>query len=104
MSNNNNNINGNEKPRKFNDCYADLALSTLILTVITPTNITITNLADPEIKAFFTNLCDFYHEKTGIWAGLTNFQEYGNKYGIEFVQKYNVTIPASVRQLIADLN
>jgi hypothetical protein len=104
LSNNNNNINGNEKPRKFNDCYADLALSTLILTVITPTNITITNLADPEIKAFFTNLCDFYHEKTGIWAGLTNFQEYGNKYGIEFVQKYNATIPVSVRQLIADLN
>ena len=104
LSNNNNNINGNEKPRKFNDCYADIALSTLILTVITPTNITITNLADPEIKAFFTNLCDFYHEKTGIWAGLTNFQEYGNKYGIEFVQKYNATIPVSVRQLIADLN
>jgi len=81
LSINNNENNGSEKPRKFIDCYSDLALGTLILSVITPTptNLTITNLTDPEIKEFFTNLCVFYHEKTGVWAGMTNFQEYGNR-------------------------
>jgi len=103
-SNDNNETNGTEKPRKFNDCYSDLALGTLILSVITPTNITFTNLADPEIKAFFTNLCDFYHEKTGVWVGMTNFQEFGNRYGVEFIQKYNATMPESIRQLIEQLN
>ena len=103
LSYDNNETSGTGKLRKFNDCYSDLALGTLILSVITPTNITLTNLADPEVKAFFTNLCDFYHEKTGVWAGMTNFQEYGNKYGIEFIQKYNDTMPESVRQLIENL-
>jgi len=100
----NNETNGTEKPRKFIDCYSDLALGTLILTVITPTNITFTNLTDPEIKAFFTNLCDFYHEKTGVWVGMTNFQEYGDRYGVEFIQKYNATMPEPIRQLIETLN
>jgi len=100
LSNHNNETNGTGKLRAFNDCYSDLALGTLILSVITPTNITLINLADPEVKAFFTNLCDFYHEKTGVWAGMTNFQEYGNRYGSEFNQKYNATMPESIRQLI----
>ena len=100
LSNHNNETNGTGKLRAFSDCYSDLALGTLILSVITPTNITLTNLADPEVKAFFTNLCDFYHEKTGVWAGMTNFQEYGNRYGSEFNQKYNATMPESIRQLI----
>ncbi len=103
-SNDNNETNGTETPRKFNDCYSDLALGTFILSVITPTNITFTNLADPEIKAFFTNLCDFYHAKNGVWVGMTNFQEYGNRYGVEFIQKYNATMPESIRQLIEHLN
>jgi len=103
-SNDNNETNATEKPRKFIDCYSDLALGTLILTVITPTNITFTNLTDPEIKAFFTNLCDFYHEKTGVWVGMKNFQEYGNRYGVEFIQKYNATMPEPIRQLIETLN
>ncbi len=51
-----------------------------------------------------TYFCNFYHEKTGVWAGITNFQEYGDKYGVEFVQKYNATIPKSIRELIKDLN
>jgi len=103
-SDGNNETNGTEKPRKFIDCYSDLALGTLILTVITPTNITFTNLTDPEIKAFLTNLCDFYHEKTGVWVGMTNFQEYGDRYGVEFIQKYNATMPEPIRQLIETLN
>ena len=103
LSYDNNGTNGTGKLRKFNDCYSDLALGTLILSVITPTNITLANLADPEVKAFFTNLCNFYHEKTGVWAGMTNFQEYGNRYGIEFIQKYNATMPESVRHLIENL-
>ena len=103
LSYDNNETSGTGKLRKFNDCYSDLALGTLILSVITPTNITLTNLADPEVKAFFTNLCDFYHEKTGVWAGMTNFQEYGSRYGIEFIQKYNATMPESIRQLTENL-
>jgi len=104
IDNNNNDTSESEKPRIFNDCYSDLALGTLISSVLTPTNINLTNLADPEVKTFFTNLCNFYHQKTGVWAGIMNFQEYGNKYGVEFVQKYNATIPESIRELIKDLN
>ena len=59
---------------------------------------------NPQMKKFFTNLCDFYHEKTGIWAGMTNVQEYGTKYGKEFIQKYNSTIPESMIELISNSN
>jgi hypothetical protein len=104
LGHNNNDTNSSDKPRKFNDCYSDLTLGTLILSVVTPTNINLTNLADPEVKAFFTNLCNFYHEKTGVWAGITNFQEYGDRYGVEFVQKYNATIPESIRELMESLD
>jgi hypothetical protein len=103
-NNNNNDTSESEKPRTFNDCNSDLVLGTLILSVLTPTNINLTDLANPEVKTFFTYLCNFYHEKTGVWAGITNFQEYGDKYGVEFVQKYNATIPETIRELIKDLN
>jgi hypothetical protein len=51
------------------------------------------------MKAFFTNLCNFLHEKTGNWVSITNLNEYAN-YAPEFVQKYNTTIPESIRELI----
>jgi hypothetical protein len=104
IDNNINDTSKSEKPRTFNDCFSHLALGTLISSVLTPTNINLTDLANPEVKTFFTYLCNFYHEKTGVWAGITNFQEYGDKYGVEFAQKYNATIPESIRELIKDLN
>lgn len=35
---------------------------------------------------------------------MANFQEYGDKFRVDFVQKYKATIPKSIRELIKDLN
>jgi hypothetical protein len=104
IDNNDNDTGKAEKLRTFNDCYSDLTLGTLISSVLTPTNFNLTDLVNPEVKIFFTYLCNFYHQKTGIWADVTSLQEYGSKYGKEFVQKYNATIPESIRQIISNAN
>jgi hypothetical protein len=56
-----------EPVKTFNDCYNDYLYMMYWLSLLAKSNYT---LNDPTIKTFVTNLCNFYHEKTGIWVTL----------------------------------
>ncbi len=103
IDNNNNDTSESENSRTFNDCYSDIALGTLLSSIFTPTNLDVTDLTDPKMKTFFMNLCNFLHEKTGDWVRLADIGKYAN-YAPEFAQRYNNTIPESIREMIKNSN
>ena len=54
------------------------------------------NMTDPEIKKTITNMCNFYHEKSGLWVNVTNVEKYSNvfrEHSQEYLQKYANTFP-----------
>jgi hypothetical protein len=56
------------------------------------------NLNDPDIKKYFSNTCNYYHDKYGIWPSATddasqvNMSEFGDKY-------YPNGFPDSVKEM-----
>jgi hypothetical protein len=59
----------------------------------------------PEDKLYTTNLCNFYHEKTGQWFTSEDWNtiEYStqiNKYWPEFYQKYSDQVDRNHQKLI----
>jgi len=54
------------------------------------------DLNDKQVKLFFTNMCNFYHEKTGTW--ITVWDSTNSFYIKEFYSKYKETIPNSIIQ------
>ena len=103
LSNNTIDTTDSKNSRTFNDCYSDIALGALLSSIFRPTNLDVTDLTDPEMKTFFTNICIFLHEKTGDWVRFANIGEYTN-YAPEFAQRYNDTIPESIREMIKNSN
>ena len=60
----------------------------------------ITDILDPAYKKLIINLCNFYHEKTGVWINMMSEgdKRYIEQYGYEFYQKYGNTIPESIKR------
>ena len=60
----------------------------------------ILQILDPAYKKLIINLCNFYHEKTGVWINMMNEgdKRYIEQYGYEFYQKYGNTIPESIKR------
>jgi hypothetical protein len=96
-SDNSSNAQSNQT-RTFLNCYVDIAQKIALLFEITPSNI---DPKDPEIKTLITNMCNFYHEKSGQWIDLTGeFDDIVDKYRAEFIQKYQNTFPETVKQFL----
>jgi len=89
------------EPRTFMDCYISWAFWGKLANTFSPVTIDVT---DPDIKAFFSNMCNFAHEKTGKWistmdSNLTKITSTFNK--TEFENKYYPNgIPDSVQRLV----
>ena len=100
-----------EKPRTFATCYSESAVNLVLWGsgIIGPPSPTQIDLSDPEVVKYLTNLCNFYHEKTGEWIRLT-FDEIPNfgsterdlQLSQEFQSKF--TIPESVIQAVQAVN
>lgn len=66
----------------------------LMMNELTPATV---NLTDPKVKAYISNLCNFYHEKTGTWFNIfTDNPDF--KISEEFKQKYGSTMPDSMKE------
>ena len=60
-------------------------------------------LTDPKMKAYISNICNFYHEKTGIWIDSSYNDPIDDQIdyytlGNEFNQKYGNTMPDSMKE------
>jgi PDZ domain len=87
--------------RTFTDCYSDAAKDLYSRSLILPTKLRL-NVTDPEINKTMTNMCNFYHEKSGSWVNVSDIR-YNNiidQYSQEFSQKYYNTFPESFKQFI----
>ena len=94
-----------QEARTFNTCYSTVATSILYASMFTPT---IINLNDPEIKEYITNICNFYHEKSGVWINSLNdlpkVSDASEKYIMElkeFESKYNT--PKAIKEFTINL-
>jgi protein-disulfide isomerase len=83
--------------RTFADCYSEIAGSILLASIFTPYTI---DLTDPEMKNYFSNVCNFYYEKSGKWIKMLQDSEIAAMYGQEFYNKYGNTIPESLSKLL----
>ena len=87
--------------RTSTDCYSDAAKTYYSRSLMTPVRL---NMTDPEIKKTITNMCNFYHEKSGLWVNVTNVEKYSNvfrEHSQEYLQKYANTFPESLKQSLA---
>ena len=75
----------NAETRTFNDCYKDMAASLFMYAYFNP-NADINTLMEPKTKPFISYVCDFYHDKTGIWANASDVNIIKEKYAVEFEQ------------------
>jgi hypothetical protein len=90
-----------ETNRTFKDCYSDAAKDLSYRMLFVPTKLKL-NVTDPGINKTLTNMCNFYHEKSGLWANITD-PRYQNTIGQhiqEFYQKYESTFPESFKQFL----
>jgi len=55
------------------------------------------NLTDPEVKSYISNLCNFYHEKTGTWFNFFTDKP-DPKVSEEFNQTYGSRMPDSMKE------
>ena len=83
--------------RTFEDCFNEgIGFLTLGLIFAPTAELSAADLIDPAYKKMVINLCNFYHEKTGLWVEVTNKEQTDSLtklYGKEFYEKYNSTFP-----------
>jgi hypothetical protein len=59
------------QPRTFTDCYSSFYSGMIFLKLSEDRDIG----SEPELKQFFTNTCNFFHDETGIWLDLWKIDE-----------------------------
>jgi hypothetical protein len=92
-----------EKPRTYEDCYSEnMGLLTLAIVFAPKKDISITDLLDPAWKNTIINMCNFFHEKTGIWVNMMKDTEMVDPYRPEFYQKYGNEMPEKLKQMIQE--
>jgi hypothetical protein len=90
----------------YNDCFTGYQATILVAIIFSlpESELSILTLADPQVKQFISDLCHFYHEKTGIWFTGNPTDEYEKsmveKYGDEFFQTH--TAPQALKKLGGD--
>ena len=90
----------NAEAKSFFECYTSFSSQFLLFNQLLPTTI---DLTDPKMKAYISNICNFYHEKTGIWVDSSYNDPIDNQIdyytlGKEFNQKYGNTMPDSMKE------
>jgi hypothetical protein len=76
--------------RTFENCYADTAGTFLFLSMFSSKSI---NLNDIQVKNIISNMCNFYHEKTGYWINMMDENDTKNinkEMNDEFSERYPV--------------
>jgi hypothetical protein len=53
--------------KNFLECYRSFSSYLFMMNVFSGTNF---DLLDTKMKAWITNICNFYHEKTGVWVNI----------------------------------
>ena len=78
----------------FSDCYSDTLIGLMFIAKL--------DSNDEQVKNFVTNMCNFYHEKTGLWMTHENWfnEELKQKYAQEFYQKYKSSFPDELLKLV----
>ena len=59
------------QPRTFTDCYSSFYSGMIFLKLSEDRDIG----SEPELKQFFTNTCNFFHDETGKWLDLWKIDE-----------------------------
>jgi signal peptidase I len=91
--------------RTFEDCVTDnMGAMTLFLIFAPSKDIDAGDILNPQYKNTIINMCNFYHEKTGVWINLFDKTQldYSSQYGEDFYQKYGNEIPEDLKQLMRD--
>jgi hypothetical protein len=104
-SNSENGIDSNK--RTFQDCYfKGMGMLSLAIIFAPSEKLDATDLLNPAYKKMIISMCNFYHEKTGLWLDLTSAEvgRYTEQYGDEFYQKYRNTIPEDLRRAFNETN
>jgi len=85
------------RSRTFLSCYSEIASFFELSLTYTPSTV---DPKDPQVKKLITNLCNFYHEKTNLWINAFDSEDSKliEPYGKEFSEKYNATIPESLKE------
>ena len=69
----------------FEDCYSDFMIIMMWDGL---------KSSDPQVQQLITNMCNFYHEKTGKWVSSSDwFGDLSERYGSEFYEKYKHQFP-----------
>jgi hypothetical protein len=80
----------------FNDCYTKNAVNFMMAGMLSPLQI---DLTDPKMKNVISDMCNFYHEKTGKWIDIVTDKALANQHIKEFWDQYPLEeIPESVKQ------
>jgi hypothetical protein len=91
--------NDTNEERSYLNCYRSFAKDIMLHNMISPLNYTI-DLNDPVIKKHYSNICNFLHEKTGIWGNSNDDTKTNGWNWTEFESKYYPNgLPQSVEEL-----
>jgi hypothetical protein len=92
--------NNTNKERSYLSCYRSFASMIIYSNLFSPNEYFI-NLTDPDIKQYYSNICNYLHEKYGIWIDAIQDDPDKFQYGWdEFKPKYYSNgVPESVKQL-----
>jgi len=95
------NANAQNATRTFEDCVTDtMGLLTLFLIFAPTKDLDASDIIDPAYKRTVIDMCNFYHEKTGLWIDPMDEddKQFTEQYGSEFYQKYGNLMPESLKQ------
>lgn len=92
-----------DEPRTFLGCYTPIAEFFVLSLTLTPSTV---DPKDPQVKQVITNLCNFYHEKTGVWVNPFDSKDLKliEPYSAEFNSTYYHTFPESLKEMFRILS
>ena len=92
-----------DEPRTFLGCYTPIAEFFVLSLTLTPSTV---DPKDPQVKQVITNLCNFYHEKTGVWVNPFDSRDLKliEPYSAEFNSTYYHTFPESLKEMFRILS
>jgi hypothetical protein len=91
------------EPRSYENCYKGFSATIIMAMMFSPpeAGLNLMTLADPQVKQYISDLCKFYHEKTGIWLTFKPLDEYETslrqQYDNEFFQTHE--LPEAFKKL-----
>ena len=84
------------------NCYTSVSTTFPMFNTFTPLSV---DLTDPDIKDFISNVCNFHHEKTGIWPDLSDPSSYTSGNFTEIKSNYYPNgMPQSVQEIVNQMN